>query len=88
MGFWEEEFLTHCQDDLIQLEGHEYHIHKTDIEEGRIPLELTVFQSLLEILGIDSEALTDEQILLSCEKINDLMVDMLEIGQFQDDENT
>lgn len=80
----EGDSVSHHPDDLIQLEGHEYHIHKSDIEQGRIPLELTVFQSMLQILEIDSESLTDEQILLCCEKINDLMMDMLEIGQFEE----
>lgn len=88
MKFETTDEYSHEPEDLIQIPGHSYHIHKQDIIEGNIPLELSVLHSILDILRVDPQTLSDEQILLSCEKIYDIMIDMIEIGQFEDNENT
>jgi hypothetical protein len=82
-----EEESSHNPEDLLQIPGRQYHIHKSDLKNGMIPIEVDLFSSLLSILEIDPIRLSEEKYLLCCEEINNVMKQLINIDYFSQNED-
>jgi hypothetical protein len=81
-----EEDTDHRPEDLLQIPGRQYHIHKSDLESGMSPVEVSLFNDILSILEIPTEKISKEKYLLCCEEINKIMTELLNLDFSQNED--
>lgn len=58
------------ENEIIKLEGNDYHIHLKDLKEGKILIELNLLFNLCKILKVNYDDLEPEQFMKSLNLIN------------------
>ena len=68
-NIFDESELEMRNDDEVGLRDRNYHIHKKDLDEGRVPMEVSTLYKIAEEIGFDLKSLSDRQLFLCYEYI-------------------